>query len=58
MLKYFSDCPPRLVTQTLGLLWLSQERDCAGTELFPSAIPVAQVPLRVATIGKKYKKKS
>lgn len=29
----------------------------AGTELFHSAIPAAQVPLRIATIGKKLKKK-
>lgn len=35
--------------------WLPQSVQ-AGTEIFPSPIPAAQVPLRIATIGKKLKK--
>lgn len=56
MLKYFSDCPPRRVTQALGLLLDCHRRACAGSEPLPNAIPAAQVPLRVVTVGKKIRR--
>lgn len=46
---------PRRVTQALGLLGCHR-RVCAGSESFPSAIPAAQVPLRVVTVGKKIRR--
>jgi len=42
----------QIVTQTLGLVFSCHRRICGGIELFHNAIPAAQVPLRVTTVGK------